>query len=101
MHFVLMFIIGASEHENNSCKEVAESLGVGVDAEIEEGEESDEFWDHLGGQDTYRSSPELIAVSTVLINAVMYLEAVMDLGVPPPNHGLICTLHFFDYSYLS
>jgi len=52
---------GASEHENNSCKEVAESLGVGVDNEVEEGEETDEFWDHLGGQDTYRSSPELIS----------------------------------------
>lgn len=54
---------GASEHENNSCKEVAESLGVGVDNEVAEGEEPDEFWDHLGGQDTYRSSPELITES--------------------------------------
>jgi len=55
---------GASEHESNSVQLVAETLGADVGTEVQEGEEPDEFWDHLGGQDQYRTSPELLARNT-------------------------------------
>lgn len=52
---------GASEHESSSCQLVAATLGVDVGTEVQEGEEPDEFWEHLGGQARYRTSPELLA----------------------------------------
>lgn len=65
-HIISFFLfLGASEHESSSCQLVAATLEVDVGTEVQEGEEPDEFWEHLGGQARYRTSPELLAVRKI------------------------------------
>lgn len=54
------FVAGATEAEAAACARVGELVGCQGDAKVvEEGDETDEFWDELGGKADYYTSPIL------------------------------------------
>ena len=51
------FGAGGSDKEKEALSRLAEKIGISDIEELEEGGESDEFWEALGGQDDYFTLP--------------------------------------------
>ena len=59
---------GGSDKEKEALQYLVEKFGIGEVDDINEGDETDEFWEHLGGQEDYFTLPrtQVICFLTIL-----------------------------------
>merc|ERR1719213_876190 len=96
---------GGDDKEMEALQKLAEKIGATEIETIEEGAESDEFWELLGGQDEYSSCPpsksqnssdsepsSMVSISVAPIFSANFCSASISLSSPPfPTQAMLAS----------